>query len=90
MTCRHCNNARANRPRGLCWSCYYRPGVKELYPIDTYVHRFQRRGVPDFYGVPPPPTNPTSAPPGSQEKVVVLAERASLRQSLWHQADAVC
>jgi len=30
--CRHCGNANATRPRGLCWRCYYTPGVKELYP----------------------------------------------------------
>ena len=30
--CRHCSQPKVNRPRGLCWSCYYTPGVKELYP----------------------------------------------------------
>lgn len=31
MTCRHCRSKKASRPKGLCWSCYFRPGVKELY-----------------------------------------------------------
>jgi len=30
MICRHCQKSKVNRPRGLCWSCYYRPGVREL------------------------------------------------------------
>lgn len=29
--CRHCGRPKVNRPRGLCWSCWYKPGVKELY-----------------------------------------------------------
>lgn len=32
MICRHCEKRNANRHRGLCWSCYYKPGVRELYP----------------------------------------------------------
>lgn len=24
------------RPRGLCWGCYYAPGVKELYQVNTF------------------------------------------------------
>lgn len=30
--CRHCKESSANRPKGLCWSCYYTPGVRKLYP----------------------------------------------------------
>jgi hypothetical protein len=30
--CRHCRKRPVNRPCGLCWGCYYAPGVKELYP----------------------------------------------------------
>lgn len=32
MICRHCQRNKANRPRGLCWSCYYRPGIRDQYP----------------------------------------------------------
>jgi hypothetical protein len=31
-SCRHCGRARVNRPRGLCWTCYHLPGVRDLYP----------------------------------------------------------
>lgn len=30
--CRHCDTNAVNRPRGLCWTCYYTPGVLDLYP----------------------------------------------------------
>lgn len=30
--CRHCNAKCASRPLGLCYACYYAPGVRELYP----------------------------------------------------------
>ena len=49
MLCRHCKRVQSNRPRGLCWSCYYTPGVREKYPSTS---KFARRGVCDFNGRP--------------------------------------
>lgn len=85
MMCRHCKRVRSNRPRGLCWSCYYTPGVRELYPSTS---KFARRGVDDFNGKAALPATATKALPGSADKVAVLEERAGLRQSLWHPDDA--
>ena len=85
MVCRHCNRTKSNRPRGLCWACYYTPGVREKYPSTS---KFGRRGVDDFYGWVIAPPEPTSAPPGSAEKVAVLERRARLGVSLWHPKDA--
>jgi hypothetical protein len=85
MLCRHCQRAQVNRPRGLCWSCYYTPGLRELYPSQS---KFGRRGLSDFNGTPVLPPVPTRAMPGTPEKVAVLEERARLRQSLWHPEDA--
>lgn len=85
MLCRHCNRVPSNRPRGLCWSCYYKPGVRELYPSTS---KFARRGLDDFNGRSPLPEAPTEAPPGSEAKIRILMERARKRQSLWHPADA--
>ena len=85
MICRHCHQSKVNRPRGLCWSCYYKPGVRELYPSTS---KFARRGVGNFCGVAPLPPFPTTAAPGSPEKVAILAERARLGLSLWHPLDA--
>jgi hypothetical protein len=84
MLCRHCQKTKANRPRGLCWSCYYTPGVREQFPSTS---KFARRGVRDFNGKTRMP-EPTSALPGTLEKVAVLAERARLGLSLWHPLDA--
>ena len=52
MKCRHCHEGPVNRPRGLCWSCYYRPGVRDLYPSTS---KFARRGEGNFNGLAPLP-----------------------------------
>jgi hypothetical protein len=85
MVCRHCGRYPVNRPRGLCWSCYYTPGLREFYPSTS---KFARRGFGLFDGRVEMPREPTQAPPGSPEKVAVLMERAKNRQALWHPDDA--
>jgi hypothetical protein len=82
--CRHCQKSKVNRPRGLCWSCYYQPGVRDLYPSTS---KFARRGVGNFTGNAPLPA-PTNALPGTPEKLAVLEERARLKQALFHPDDA--
>jgi hypothetical protein len=76
---------KANRPRGLCWSCYYTPGLRDLFPSTS---KFARRGVTDFYGRAAMAHAPTPALPGTPEKVAVLEERARRGVSLWHPRDA--
>src|SRR5262249_29501482 len=66
MLCRHCQRVKSNRPRGLCWSCYYTPGVRDLYPSTS---KFARRGVGNFNGRSKLPPCPTDALPGTPEKV---------------------
>ena len=85
MSCRHCGRGRVNRPRGLCWSCYYTPGIRERYPSHS---KFARRGVGIGGGRVPLPLTPTHARPGTPEKVRVLEQRARNHQSLWHPDDA--
>jgi hypothetical protein len=68
----------------LCRSCYYTPGVKELYPPTT---KSARHGADNFTGGAPLPA-PTAAAPGTPEKLAVLEWRAALRQALFHPADA--
>ena len=84
MVCRHCGRSRVNRPRGLCWSCYYTPGVRERYPSTS---KFAHRGIDDFNGWSLEPPEPTKALPGSREKVAVLEQRAGLGLALWHPGD---
>ena len=83
--CRHCKTSKVNRPRGLCWHCYYAPGVKELYPSTS---KYARRGIGNFCAAAPLPVAPTTAPPGSQEKFAVLVKRARSGQALFHPNDA--
>jgi hypothetical protein len=82
--CRHCQKVRSNRPRGLCWTCYYTPGVRDLYPSTS---KFARRGVGNFCGTAPLPDAATDAVPGTEEKILILMERAAKRQALFHPAD---
>lgn len=83
--CRHCAKNKMNRPRGLCWRCFYAPGVKDLYPSTS---KYARRGVPNFTGR-ARPCEPTDALPGTPEKVLVLERRAALGQEMHHPLDAV-
>lgn len=83
--CRHCKHVRPNRPRGLCWSCYYRPGVRDQYPSTS---KYARRGICDFNGQVALAATSTRALPGTPEKMEILAQRARMRQSLWHPEDA--
>jgi hypothetical protein len=84
MACRNCGRSPATRPRGLCWSCYYRPGVRKRFPSTS---KFAQHGVEDFNGTAAPPV-PTAALPGTPDKVAVLQERARRHQALWHPLDA--
>jgi len=85
MLCRHCQQSPVHRPRGLCWSCYYAPGVRALYPSTS---KFARRGVANGFIAAPLPQFPTSALPGSEAKMLILEQRAALRQELFHPDDA--
>lgn len=82
--CRHCGKVPSNRPRGLCWSCYYTPGLRDLYPSTS---KFARHGV-DYRERIEPAAAPTGARPGSPEKMAILEQRARSHQSLWHPLDA--
>lgn len=82
MLCRHCDRNRVTRSRGLCWSCFYHPGVRERYPPDPK----RRCGL--GMGRKRLPCEPTHALPGSPEKIRVLMERAARGQELFHEHDA--
>jgi hypothetical protein len=82
--CRHCCKGRINRPRGLCWNCYYAPGVRDLYPTDpVYGHR----GICSS-GERPAPANPTHHPPGTPGKLDVMVARAEAGEHIHHPDDA--
>lgn len=90
--CKHCKEKKVSRPRGLCWTCYYTPGVRENYlsasPKLAMCLRDPDSCVLDFYGHADEPEKPTDAKPGSEEKIRILAERAAKGQSLFHKDDS--
>lgn len=85
MICQHCRLKRASRPRGLCWTCYYADGVRDMHPPTS---KYGRRGPGNFYCKSKLPPFPTNAAPGSPEKLAILEQRARLRQALFHPNDA--
>src|SRR5262249_35417325 len=83
--CRHCRQHYINRPRNLCWSCYYRPGVRDQYPA-AGDPKYTRQQTPEYNGASPEP-EPTAALPGTAEKVEVLIVRMALGLSLFSVRD---
>jgi hypothetical protein len=88
--CAQCGVYPGTRAYGLCWRCYYTPGVRRAHQILT---RGKRGSYPreDQVGVVAPtllPSTPTEALPGTREKVDEMARRARQGLSLWHPLDA--
>ncbi len=81
--CRHCSCLAWLRSRGLCWKCYYTPEISVSYPS---IAPQGRRGVGSQ--VAKRLDKPTAFPPGSPEKVAVLARRAKEGLILFHPDDA--
>ncbi len=83
--CRHCNRLPVNRPRGLCWGCYYTPGVKDLFPITS---KYASRGYAVIVSAELNlPAEPTDAPPGSLAKMRVMQQRIIRGESPFHPRD---
>lgn len=81
--CIHCNRGSVSRPRGLCWTCYYTPGVKDQHPSTS---KYASRGVGTSGNK---PCQPTTALPGTDEKIAVLAQRVANGECLWHPLDGI-
>jgi hypothetical protein len=85
--CVRCKVNKPNRPRGLCWHCYYTPGVRERYGPTT-VHGRRGIGHNDSGAKPLDPRGGTAHPPGSLGRIAVMAERAELGYAILHPDDA--
>ena len=79
--CRHCRTRKISRSRKLCWSCFYNPDISRLYPPCLYP------GASDFMGSAPLPSEATPHPPGTAGKILVMTERVTRRESLFHPDD---
>lgn len=87
--CLHCRTRKVSRPRGLCWNCFYTPGLREQYQTQRSSDgkRTGRRGIANGYINPPAPVRPTEARPGSREKIQAMIERTQAGEGLWHPQD---
>ena len=83
--CRHCARFKINRPRRLCFTCFGKVEIRELYPKGT--NGRQSRGLGNGNCDPPPPLEPTRARQGSEEKIRVLMARAAAGRGLFHPLD---
>lgn len=87
-TCRHCQRKSVSRPRGLCWTCYYAPGVRDKYPPTSKYASGAVRADIDFNGPAKPAPEATAELPLTAGKVAVLQARAAACVNLWHPDDA--
>jgi hypothetical protein len=92
VLCQHCRKKRCNRPRGLCWTCYYTPGVRDAYEHpDPEVRKYN--GCKNAVRATLPAAQvalaalPTAAEPGTFDKLAVLEIRAALKLPLFHPRD---
>lgn len=88
--CKHCRKYFKNRPRGLCFSCYENMTIRLLYPVD---HRYmpQHPLAKEYYGFSNDqrklPPHPTTALPGTPDKIAVMTERLLQGYQLHHPLD---
>lgn len=85
--CAHCAARMSERRCGLCRVCFRDPAIRGVFDLDGLAAH-GRRGVEDFCGPGDPPPTATDAPPGSERKLLVMAERAASKMQLHHPADA--
>lgn len=86
--CLHCGGRLISRPRGLCHRCYYDVEIRERYEFldPELAEKYLEHGT----GLEPALTEPTptTARPGTPEKVEVMAARAARGEWLFHPLDA--
>jgi small neutral amino acid transporter SnatA (MarC family) len=86
QVCLHCKTRRRARAGGLCHGCYFTPAIRMMYPPTEHPKHYSS---PVGQKAPTRLPTPTSARPGTEEKVRVLAQRAGSGEQLWHPLDAV-
>ena len=86
-SCRHCGKIPANRPRQLCRICWMDMSIRTQYEtLSKYGRRIETEEVKTRHDYPLPLT-PTSAQPGSEEKIQVMAHRYECGQAIFHPLD---
>ncbi len=88
--CIHCRRALAMpRRRGLCDTCYARTNIRSMYPPERRGRqsRFAYEDESIFTDI--AADEPTTALPGSIEKIAILKARAQFCLPLFHPDDFV-
>lgn len=84
--CKHCRKNKPSKRRGLCHACHAIPYIRNAYPPlapqGNKVYEFDTKK--DI----PMPKRSTTAAPGSEEKISVLAARFAARKALFHPSDS--
>lgn len=83
--CCHCATRPASRPRGLCWRCYYGSRSRSTRKSHKSVMPSADRPRQGKRTLPP---KPTTALPGTIDKIAVMAARFAAGYELWHPGDA--
>lgn len=87
--CLECERPAGTRRRGLCRKCYGIPHVRAMYrSISTGGNRALVAAGEDGERRPPLADGPTSALPGSDEKIRVMRKRLAAGRHLHHPQDA--
>lgn len=80
--CVHCQGVDDQRASGLCWRCYDDAEIRILYTL-AYVGV----GVDIGMGEPDLPDRPTTAYPGTVDKIKVMRRRANQGRAIFHPED---
>lgn len=83
--CVHCKLRAGCRRAGLCQQCFETPAIRALYPSTSPTARHGNGSGRQNHKQ---PLAPTTAAPGTPEKVAVLEARADRNEWLFHPADA--
>lgn len=82
--CRNCATRKGSRPRGLCYTCYQDGAIRAQHK-GAIGHGIEGQRVRPGKRL---PAEPTTALPGSEEKIRVLEARAARGEQLHHPQDA--
>lgn len=82
--CQHCHKKPVNRPRGLCWTCYYSEARTIYGPMGDGKYTRRGEGVGGFGREIP---ERTTSRPGTEEKVAILERRMANGMQLWNPED---
>lgn len=80
--CNHCKARPIDSPRGLCQPCFKNTGIRNRYKVGSVMSSRS-----EFESKTPFPPEPTTAQPGSEEKIQVYEWRVQNGYRLWHPDD---